>query len=99
MLSPLISASLRPFLSFLVRTKTFSTHDKPKNNHDVRRKRFNAHANPGIPSAATLFTEPARTHGATPHIPEHPPATKNPPRAIAGTGNSPYLRMLSATSA
>ena len=40
--------------------------------------------------------EPARTHGATP---EHPPATKNPSRAIAGTGNSPYLRMLSATSA
>lgn len=76
MLSPLISASLRPFLSFLVRTKTFSTHDKPKNNHDVRGKRFNAHATP-----------------------EHPPATKNPPRAIAGTGNSPYLRMLSATSA
>ena len=76
MLFPLISASLRPFLSFLVRTKTFSAHDKPKNDHDVRRKRFNAHATP-----------------------EHPPATKNPPRAIAGTGNSPYLRMLSATSA
>ena len=28
----------------LVRAKTFSTHDKPKNNDDVRRKRFNAHA-------------------------------------------------------
>ena len=27
-----------------VRTKTFSTHDKPKNNRDVRGKRFNAHA-------------------------------------------------------
>lgn len=27
-----------------MRTKTFSTHDKSKNNHDVRRKRFNAHA-------------------------------------------------------
>ena len=54
----------------------FSMHDKPKNNHDVRRKRFNAHATP-----------------------EHPPAAKNPLRAIAGTGNSPYLRMLSATSA
>jgi hypothetical protein len=26
-----------------VRTKTFSTHNKPQNNHDVRRKRFNAH--------------------------------------------------------
>ena len=76
MLSPRISASLRPFISSLVRTKTFSTHDKPKNNHDVRRKRFNAHATP-----------------------EHPPAAKNPLRAIAGTGNSPYLRMLSATSA
>lgn len=52
MLSPLISASLRPFLCFLVRTKTFSTHNKPKNNHDVRRKRFNAHAWPEIPSAS-----------------------------------------------
>lgn len=61
---------------FLVRTKTFSAHGKSKNNHDVRRKRFNTHATP-----------------------EHPPATKNPPRTIAGTGNSPYLRMLSATSA
>lgn len=43
-----------------------------------------------------------RGHGgmdATPHITDHPPATKNPPRTIAGTGNSPYLRMLSATSA
>ena len=29
-----------------VRTKTFSTHNKSKNNHDVRRKRFNAHARP-----------------------------------------------------
>ena len=29
-----------------VRTKTFSTHDKSKNNHDVRGKRFNAHARP-----------------------------------------------------
>lgn len=46
MLSPLISASLRPFLSFLVRTKTFSTHNKSKNDYDVRRKRFNAHARP-----------------------------------------------------
>ena len=26
-----------------VRTKTFFAHNKPKNNHDVRRKRFNAH--------------------------------------------------------
>ena len=76
MLSSRISSSLRPFLNFLVRTKTFSTHDKPKNSHDVRRKRFNTHATP-----------------------EHPPDTKNPPRTIAGTGNSPYLRMLSATSA
>lgn len=25
-------------------TKTFSTHNKPQNNHDVRGKRFNAHA-------------------------------------------------------
>lgn len=23
--------------------KTFSAHDKPKNNHDVRRKRFSTH--------------------------------------------------------
>ena len=30
----------------LVRTKTFSTHNKSKNNRDVRRKRFNAHARP-----------------------------------------------------
>ena len=46
--------SLLCFLCFLsdfhispdppVRTKTFSTHNKPKNNHDVRGKRFNAHA-------------------------------------------------------
>lgn len=28
----------------LVRTKTFSAHDGPKNEHDVRGKRFNAHA-------------------------------------------------------
>ena len=27
-----------------VRTKTFSAHNKPQNNHDVRSKRFNAHA-------------------------------------------------------
>ena len=26
-----------------VRNKTFSTHNRPQNNHDVRRKRFNAH--------------------------------------------------------
>ena len=46
--------SLLCFLCFLsdfhispdppVRTKTFSTHNKPKNNHDVRGKRFNARA-------------------------------------------------------
>lgn len=29
-----------------VRTKTFSAHDKSKNNHDVREKRFNTHAGP-----------------------------------------------------
>ena len=29
-----------------VRAKTFSAHNKPKNNHDVRGKRFNAHAGP-----------------------------------------------------
>ena len=40
---------------FLVRTKTFSTHNRPKNNHDVRRKRFNTHARP----LNTTFT-PAR---------------------------------------
>ena len=27
-----------------VRNKTFSTHNRPQNNHDVCRKRFNAHA-------------------------------------------------------
>ena len=52
MLSQLISASLRPFLSFLVRTKTFSAHNEPKTNHDVHKKRFNAHAWPEIPSAS-----------------------------------------------
>ena len=26
-----------------VRNKTFSTHNRPQNNHNVRRKRFNAH--------------------------------------------------------
>lgn len=29
---------------FPVQTKTFSVHVKSKNEHDVRRKRFNAHA-------------------------------------------------------
>ena len=29
-----------------VRNKTFSTHNRPQNNHNVRRKRFNAHVRP-----------------------------------------------------
>lgn len=47
-LCPVIPSSHESLLTgqncFPVQTKTFSAHVKPKNEHDVREKRFNAHA-------------------------------------------------------
>lgn len=37
-------SSLTEQKCFLVQTKTFSAHVRSKNEHDVREKRFNAHA-------------------------------------------------------
>lgn len=47
-LCPVIPSSHESLLTgqncFPVQTKTFSAHIKSKNEHDVREKRFNAHA-------------------------------------------------------